>query len=100
MVTPLENVNGRNARRVKPAWSTGISETAAMERVLTNRCRDYRPVGSPAKSCPACTFYRSRLSSNLPLLSLPPPLDGGVRYTLDWRGGGTILVSAPESCVN
>jgi hypothetical protein len=64
---------------------------------MTNRGRDHQPFESPAKNCRACAIYRSRLSSSLVLLSRPRPLDGGARYTPDWKGGGTILVSAPAS---
>ena len=49
-VTPLENVNGRNARRVK---ATGLGEkklescTGVTERESTNEGRNHQPAGSP-----------------------------------------------------
>ena len=49
-VTPLENVNGRNARRVK---ATGLGEnksgscTAVTERDSTNEGRNHQPAGPP-----------------------------------------------------
>jgi len=78
-------------------WKSRFNDGADMVRIMTNRGREHQSVGSPAKNCRACAIYRSRLSSSLRLLSRPRPLDEGAQYTPDWKGGGTILVSAPAS---
>ncbi len=98
IVIPLDNVNGRNARRLLTTGKKGRIISASYlwcSRNLTDGWIGHQAAGSPWGSCPSCATCLSHLSSTLLLRSRRRPLREVVRYIQDWQGGDTKLAWTP-----
>src|SRR5216684_7405003 len=104
MVTPLENVKGRRARRYDPTSQdrrnskgerpsvTTLGYAMGGERNLTDSKVGCQFSGFPERSCRSCASCPFRPWSNLPSLPRHRPLGEVVQYIPDGLKGGIAFV--------